>query len=73
MKVCAESAFHAQTGDPQNRNICPHETGNVCLLSKTVLSLLTLCLNFKKVMHRVWVAAKQEGKSKKEKGKSESQ
>jgi len=54
MIVCADTGFHAKTGDPTNLKVCPRGTWNVRMMVETVLSMLTLCNHFKRVMHRVW-------------------
>jgi hypothetical protein len=54
MIVCSDTGFHAKTGDPQNLKVCPRGTWNSRMIIETVLSMLTLCNHFKKVMHRVW-------------------
>ena len=54
MIVCADTGFHAKTGDPRNLKLCPRGTWNSRMMVETVLSMLTLVNHFKKVMHRVW-------------------
>jgi hypothetical protein len=54
MIVLADTGFHAKSGDPQNLKLCKRGTWNVRMVVETVLSMLTLCTHFKKVMHRVW-------------------
>jgi len=54
MIVCADTGFHAKTGDPKNLKLCPRGTWNSRMMVETVLSMLTLVNHFKKVMHRVW-------------------
>lgn len=54
MVVLADIGFQAKTGDPTNLKVCWRGTWNVRLVVETVLSMLTLCNHFKKVLYRVW-------------------
>jgi hypothetical protein len=54
MIVLTETGFHAKTGDPGNRQVCPRGTWNTRMLVETVLSRLTTVLQSKTVGHRVW-------------------
>lgn len=54
MIVLSDTGFDATTGDASNLKICPRGTWNVRMVVETVLSMLTLCNHFKRVMHRVW-------------------
>ena len=54
MVVLADTAFHAAEGDPPNLKLCAHGQWNQRMLVETVLSLLTVVCQLKKVAHRVW-------------------
>ena len=54
MIVFSDTALHAAEGDPANLKLCPRGTWNDRMLVETVLSMLTLVMHGKKVMHRVW-------------------
>ena len=54
MIVLSDTAFHATEGDPSNLKLCPRGEWQDRLLVETVLSMLTLVMHFKKVMHRGW-------------------
>jgi hypothetical protein len=54
MIVLTDTGFHAKTGDPANRKVCPRGTWNTRMLVETVLSMLTTVCHSKKVGHRVW-------------------
>ncbi len=54
MIVCADTGFHAKTGDPANLKICRRGKWNDRMMVETVLSMLTLISHFKHVAHRVW-------------------
>jgi hypothetical protein len=54
MIVLADTGFHARAGAPPNLKVCPRGAWNVRMVVETILSMLTLCNHFKKVMHRVW-------------------
>ncbi len=54
MIVLSDTAFHAAEGDPSNLKLCPRGEWQDRLLVETVLSMLTLVMHFKKVMHRGW-------------------
>src|SRR5205807_10563208 len=54
MIVLSDTAFHAAEGDPANLKLCPRGEWQDRMLVETVLSMLTLVCQFKKVMHRVW-------------------
>jgi len=56
MIVLTDTGFHAQTGDPANRKVCPRGTWNTRMLVETVLSMLTTVFHSKKVGHRVWAS-----------------
>src|SRR5437870_11045946 len=48
------SAFHAAEGAPTNLKLCQCGEWQDRMLVETVLSMLTVVIHFKKVMHRVW-------------------
>src|SRR6266705_678112 len=50
----SDTGFHAAEGDPSNLTLCPRGAWQDRLLVETVLSMLTLVMHFKKVMHRGW-------------------
>jgi hypothetical protein len=54
MIILSDTRFHAAEGDPATLKLCQRGQWNDCILVETVLSMLTLVLHFKKVMHRVW-------------------
>jgi hypothetical protein len=54
MIVFADTHFHNKVGDPPNLKICPCGTWNDRMIVETVLSMLTVISNFKKVFHRTW-------------------
>jgi hypothetical protein len=54
MIVFADTHFHNQVGDPPNLKICPRGTWNDRMVIETILSMLTVISNFKKVFHRTW-------------------
>jgi hypothetical protein len=54
MIVLSDTAFHAAEGDPANLKLCPRGAWEDRMLVETVLSMLTLVMHFKKVMHRGW-------------------
>ena len=54
MIVLSDTAFHAAAGDPTNLNLCQRGEWEDRMLVETVLSMLTVVLHFKKVMHRGW-------------------
>jgi hypothetical protein len=54
--VLTDPGFHATTGDPANRKVCPRGTWNTRMLVETVLSMLTTVFHSKQVGHRVWAS-----------------
>src|SRR4029450_12584611 len=54
MIVFSDTGFHAAEGDSSNLKLCPRGEWEDRMLVETVLSMLTLVMHFKKVMHRVW-------------------
>jgi hypothetical protein len=56
MIILSDTGFHAAAGDPTNLKLCRRGEWNDRILVETVLSMLTLVLHFKKVMHRVWAS-----------------
>jgi hypothetical protein len=54
MIVLSDTAFHAAKGDPANLKLCRRGEWEDRILVETVLSMLTVVLHFKRVMHRVW-------------------
>src|SRR2546425_5348986 len=56
MIVLSDTAFHAAEGDPGNLKLCPRGAWQDRLLVETVLSMLTLVMHLKKVMHREWAS-----------------
>jgi hypothetical protein len=54
MIVFADSHFHNKEGDPPNLKICRRGAWNDRMVVETVLSMLTVVSNFKKVFHRTW-------------------
>ena len=56
MVVLTDMAFHRAEGDPPNQKACKRGTWSGRMVVETVLSLLTRCLEFKRVSHRTWNA-----------------
>jgi hypothetical protein len=54
MIVFADTHFHNKVGDPPNLKICPRGTWNDRMVIETVLSMLTVISNFKKIFHQTW-------------------
>ena len=54
MIVLSDTAFHAAEGDPPNLKLCQRGEWEDRMLVEKVLSMLTLVMHFKKVMHRGW-------------------
>jgi hypothetical protein len=54
MLILSDTGFHAAEGDPANLQLCQRGQWSDRILVETMLSMLTLVLHFKKVMHRVW-------------------
>jgi hypothetical protein len=54
MIVLSDTAFHAAAGNPANLKLCRRGEWEERILVETVLSMLTLICQAKKVMHRVW-------------------
>src|SRR2546428_11742535 len=52
--VLSDMGFHAAEGDPTNLKLCQRGEWQDRMLVETVLSMLTLIMHFKQVMHRVW-------------------
>ncbi len=58
MIVFSDTGFHAKTGDPSNLKLCPKGQWNDRMVIETVLSMLTVVCQFKKMRHYVWSAVK---------------
>jgi hypothetical protein len=56
MIILSDTAFHAAEGDPANLKLCRRGEWEERLLVETVLSMLTMVLHCKKVIHRVWAS-----------------
>jgi len=56
MIVLSDMGFHAKDGDPSNLKLCPRGHWNVRMVVETVLSMLTVVCQFKKMRHRLWEA-----------------
>jgi hypothetical protein len=54
MIVLTDSGFHGASGDPANMKVCPPRTWNCRMLVETVLSMLTVVCDIKRMRHRVW-------------------
>jgi hypothetical protein len=54
MIVLTDGGFHGETGDPPNMKVCKPRTWNSRMLVETVLSMLTVACDFKRMRHRVW-------------------
>ena len=54
MVVFADDGFSKVDWSPSNLRLCKRGEWNDRMIVETVLSMLTLVCNFKKVMHRVW-------------------
>lgn len=54
MVVLTDSGFHGESGDPANMKVCARGTWNCRLLIETVLSMLTVVCDVKRMRHRVW-------------------
>lgn len=52
--VFGDTGFHATEGDPKNLKVCRRGSWNQRMRVETVLSMLTLCNHFKRVLHREW-------------------
>ncbi len=58
MVVLTDMAFHRAEGDPPNQKACKRGTWGGRMVVETVLSLLTRCLEFKRLSHRTWSAVR---------------
>lgn len=58
MIVLSDTGFHAKEGDPSNLKLCPKGCWNDRMVIETVLSMLTVVCQLKKMRHRVWAAVK---------------
>jgi hypothetical protein len=54
MIVLTDSGFHAREGDPPNMKVCKPHTWNCRMVVETVLSMLTVVCDFKRMRHRLW-------------------
>ena len=54
MMVLSDTGFHAAEGDPSHLKLCQRGEWQDRRLGETVLSMLTLVMHGKKVMHRGW-------------------
>lgn len=54
MIVLSDYGFNSADGNPKNLKLCERGTWNVRMVVETVLSMLTLISDFKRVKHRVW-------------------
>ena len=54
MIVLSDMGFNSADGNPKNLKLCKRGTWNVRMVIETVLSMLTLISDFKRVRHRVW-------------------
>jgi hypothetical protein len=50
----SDTGFHAAEGDSANLKLCPRGEWEERMLVETVLSMLTVVLHFKRMMHRGW-------------------
>lgn len=58
MIVFSDTGFHAKEGDPANLKVCRKGHWNDRMLIETVLSMLTVVCQFKKMRHYAWSAVK---------------
>ena len=54
MIVLSDTGFNSASGNPKNLKLCKRGTWNVPMVVETVLSMLTLVSDFKRVKHRAW-------------------
>jgi hypothetical protein len=54
MIVLTDNGFHGAEGDPPNMKVCPPRTWGGRMLVETVLSMLTVVCDLKRMRHRVW-------------------
>lgn len=54
MIVLTDSGFHGERGDPANMKVCRPRTWGCRMLIETVLSMLTVTCDIKRMRHRVW-------------------
>ncbi len=54
MIVLSDTGFNSADGNPKNLKLCKRGTWNVRMVVETVLSMLTLVSDFKRVRHRAW-------------------
>ncbi len=54
MIVLSDTGFNLKEGNPKNLKLCRRGTWNVRMVVETVLSMLTVISDFKRVKHRVW-------------------
>ena len=54
MVICADTGFHAKSGNPENVKICKRGEWNGRMIVESVFSLLTRCCQGKQMRHRVW-------------------
>jgi len=54
MIVLTDGGFHGAQGDPANMKVCKPRTWGCRMLVETVLSMLTVCCDLKRMRHRAW-------------------
>lgn len=54
MIVLTDNGFHGATGDPPNMKVCRPRTWGCRMLVETVLSMLTVVCDIKRMRHRAW-------------------
>jgi len=54
MIVLTDNGFHGERGDPANMKVCQRRTWAGRMLVETVLSMLTVVCDIKRMRHRVW-------------------
>ena len=54
MIVLTDNGFHGESGDPANMKVCRPRTWGCRMLVETVLSMLTVVCDIKRMRHRAW-------------------
>jgi len=54
MIVLVDNGFHGKSGDPANMKVCQPRTWSCRMLIETMLSMLTVVCDIKRMRHRVW-------------------
>ena len=54
MIVLTDNGFHGAEGDPPNMKVCQRRTWGCRMLVETVLSMLTVICDIKRMRHRTW-------------------